>query len=182
MRTCVALAGIPKKSTLEFSSDPDEPSLRLRIECSPSYGSPLNIGRRYIFGNRFVRPIFSTRRSCYLEVVVDRMSEAGPEIIKSWELSESKIGRVHFGPEEKGLLWFLHPGQILARVFVSDDFFDRLVAALQSGKRAKYVQLTAEERKRGTLEYETGTLVWKLESASESSFIDVESMSIEISL
>jgi hypothetical protein len=101
-------------------------------------------------------------------------------------LSDSKIGALVFHPPgEKILFWFSQPAVLQANVFVSDDFFDRLVSVLQSGKRATWLVLKIEE-KRGVLEYgwvpNDFLKVWKLESTTEASCLDVESMDVGIAL
>ena len=113
------------------------------------------IGDRHVFAHRANRPLFSKRKSCGLVVSVYRKSELAPEDITAMRLSDSKIGALAFCPPVKeDWAWRFHPAVIEANVHVGDELFDRLVSALQSGKRSTWLELEIE--KRGVLEYGWG--------------------------
>jgi hypothetical protein len=110
-------------------------------------------------------------------------SKVALEDIDKMGLSDSKIGALVFVPPgEKGLFWPSEPAVLQANIFVSDELFDRLVSAFQSGKRATWLELEIE--KQGVLEYgwepDGSRMVWKLESKTETSVVDVESMDVGI--
>jgi hypothetical protein len=116
-------------------------------------------------------------------VNVFRKSEVSSEVIGEMKLSDSKIGALVFFPPIKGdLMWRLHPAVLEANVHVNDEIFDRLVRALQSGKKAKWLALEIE--KQGVIEYgwepDGSRMVWKLESTTEASYVDVEGMEVGI--
>jgi hypothetical protein len=177
----MSLVAKPKSADLSFTAGGDNPCSELRIYCSPSFldRGVWEIGNRHVFAHRANRPIFSKRRSCGLVVCVHRKSEVAPEFIDGMGLSDSKIGALVFiPPGEKILFWFSQPAILQANVFVNDEFFDRLVFALQSGKRTTRLEL--EIQKQGVLEFgwepDGSRRVWKLESTTETSCVDVESM------
>jgi hypothetical protein len=181
----MSLVAKPKRANLYFTTGEDYPCCELRIDCSPSFldRSVWEIGTRHVFAHRANRPILSKRKSCDLEACVHPKSKVDPEIIEQMGLSDSKIGTLAFVPPgEKGLFFYSQPAYLRANIFVNDELFDRLVSALQFGKRA--TQLEFEIEKQGVLEYgwepDGSRKVWKLESTTETSCVDVESMDVEI--
>jgi hypothetical protein len=141
------------------------------------------IGDRHVFAHRANRPLFCKRKSCGLVVSVYRQSDVALEDIGKIGQSDFRIGALVFAPPSKGdWAWRFHPAVIEANVHVGDEFFDRLVSAIQSGKRATWLRVEIE--KRGVLEYgwepDGSRRVWKLESTTEASCLDVESMDVGI--
>jgi hypothetical protein len=183
----MSLLAKPKRANLLLTAEGDNTRCELRIDCSPNFldRGVLEIGDRHVFAHRANRPLFTKRKSCGLVVSVYRKSEVAPEDITAMRLSDSKIGALTFCPPVKeDWAWRFHPAVIEANVHVGDELFDRLVSALQSGKRATWLKLEIE--KRGVLEYggepDGSRRVWKLESTTEVSCLDVESMDVGIIL
>jgi hypothetical protein len=173
-----------KRANLVSGMDGENTWFELHLVCSPTDKSgTLEIGDRHVFATRRNRPILGKRKSCALVVSVKRRSSLTKENIDTIGLSASKIGNLCFVPPgEKDLFWPSQSAALDADVFVSDELFDGLVSALQSGKRATWLELEIE--KRGVLEYgwepDGSRKVWKLESTTEMSCVDVESMDVGI--
>jgi hypothetical protein len=184
----------PKRANISLTAGGNSNCYELRMNCSPN---PLDrggweIGDRYVYANRVNRPIFSKRKSCDLMVNVQRKSEVSLEEIDAMRLSDCKIGALVFDPSgEKGFFFYSRPARFQANIFVSDELFDRLVNALLSGKRIRWIALTIERP--GVLEYKHEVLgcdwdpeelrkVWKLENTTEASCVDVKSMDFGITL
>lgn len=170
----------PKKSSLLLDADWE----RLVFHCSPTPVSRvLEIGDRHIFANWAIRPIFAMRRSCNLQVWVKRKSALTPESIEKLALSNSKIGALAFVPPDRDLLlWRWRRAALDADVFVSDELFERLVSALQAGRKANWLDI--EIGKNEELEYgrepDRSRSFWKLESPTEVSYVDIEGIDIDI--
>jgi len=116
---------------------------------------------------------------------VQRRSSLTQEKIDKIGLSASKIGNLHFVPPgEKGLFWHSEPAALDAAVFVSDEMFERLVSTFQAGKEINWIELSIE--KPGVLEYgwepDGSRMTWKLESTTDLSYVDVESIDINVVL
>jgi hypothetical protein len=175
-----------KRAILVSSMDGEESWFALTLACSPRHGSgTLEIGDRHVFAARLNRPILSTRKSCNFEVSVQRKSTLTQEKIDAIGLSASKIGNLYFVPPgEKDLFWPSQPAALDATVFVSDGLFDRLVSALQAGKKVTWLDLEIE--KEGVLKYgwepDGSRKTWKLESTTDPSRVDVESIEFGIGL
>jgi len=100
-------------------------------------------------------------------------------------LSASKIGNLYFVPSgEKSLFWRSQPAALDAKVFVTDELFERLVSAFLAGKGINWLELCIE--KPGVLEFgwepDGSRKKWKLESTTDLSCVDVESIDIGIRL
>jgi hypothetical protein len=181
----MTLQAKPKRANLSISTEGNKTCCELRIDCSPGLltRGVWEIGDRHVFANRANRPLFSKRKLCNLVVTVYRQRDVTSEDIGKLGQSDSRIGALVFVPPFKGdLMWRLYPAILEANVHVGDEFFDRLVGALQSGKKAKWLELEIE--KQGALEYgwepDGSRIIWKLESTTESSWVNVESIDIGI--
>jgi hypothetical protein len=175
-----------KSANLCLSADGEDTRFELRLDCSPADASGvLEIGDRYVFANRAKRSIFSIRRSCELLVWVKRRSSLTNENIEKIGLSDCKIGELCFVPGvSKDDLSPSVLAALDARVFVSDEVFELLLSTFQAGREAKWLDLEIE--KKGVLQYgwepDGSRMEWKLESATEVSYVDVEQVDIGMEL
>jgi hypothetical protein len=182
----VNLALKVKRAILVSGMDGEDTWFTLRLFCAPTHGSgTLEIADRHLFATRHIRPIFSKRKSCNLEVSIQRRSTLTQEKIDAIGLSASKIGNLYFvPPSKKELFWPSVPAALDATVFVCDELFEGLVSAFQAGKRINWLELHIE--KPGVLEFgwepDGSRVTWKLESATDPSSVDVESIDFGIGL
>jgi hypothetical protein len=175
-----------KGAVLVSGMDGEDTWFTLRLACSPTQESGvLEIGDRYVFAATHNRPILDKRKSCNFQVSVQRISFLSQEKIAMIGLSASKIGNLYFVPPvEKELFWPSQPAALDATVFVCDELFERLVSAFQAGKGINWLELSIE--KPGILEYgrepDGSRITWKLESTTDQSCVDVESIDVGIGL
>lgn len=175
-----------KRAILCSQMDGGDTRFELRLFCSPAHGfGTLEIGDRHVFADRPNRSILGKRKSCELQVSVMRRGSLTQENIESIGLSASKIGNLCFVPPgEKDLFVPAQPAALDARVFVSDELFERLVNSFQAGKKANWLELDIE--KPGVLEYgwepDGSRKTWKLENEKDLSYVDVSSIDISTGL
>jgi hypothetical protein len=174
------------RAYLSFEADGEDSGIALCFDCRPTKSNGvLDIGEKYIFGATQIGIILGKRRSCKLQVELRRKSSLTQELIQAFNLATSKIGALTFHPPSKQLDFFpASPAFLDAHLYVGDEYFDRLLSALQAGKRVMGIDLEIE--KPGFLEYgrepDGSRIVWKLENTTEPSTVHVESMNIGIEL
>jgi hypothetical protein len=175
-----------KRAIFVSTADGENTWSALRLACSPTdEAGTLEIGDRHAFGARLNRPILSNRKSCNLEVSVQRRSVLTQEKIDAIGLSASKIGNLYFvRPVERSWIWPSHRAVLEARVFVCDELFETLVSAFQAGKRTNWLELYIE--KPGVLEFgwepDGSRITWNLKSTTDLPCVDVESIEFGIGL
>ncbi len=177
MNPIVQLELSVKRVSLVSGTNGESTWRELYVDCSPTdaFGI-LEIGDRYIFAARAKRSIFGKRKSCDLQISVKRRNSLTHENIEKIGLSDAKIGNLCFVPPVKGdSFWPSQRAALDAVVFVTDELFESLVSALVAGKRIDRIELDIE--KPCTLEYgwepDGSRKIWKLESTTDSSYVDV---------
>jgi hypothetical protein len=131
-----------KRAVLFSSMDGEDTRFDLGLTCSPTNESgTLEIGDRYVFATRQNRPILSKRKFCNLGLSVKRRSSLTQESIDMIGLSASKIGNLCFVPPgKKGLFGPSQPAALDAKVFVTDELFERLMSTFQAGKGINWLE------------------------------------------
>lgn len=185
-RSNMQLSTKPESAQLVWITDGDDDFPVIILDCVPDPTvAVLEIGDGHVFASKANRSLFNRRQACNLRVRLQRKTTLKRESVKKLNLSESKIGELVFCPaSEAGDFHPASPAALDATLFVSDELHGRLLDAFQAGKRASL--LTMEIEKQEVLKFgwepDGSRKVWKLESATEPSTVDVGSFGITIEL
>jgi hypothetical protein len=177
---------IPESATLSCTADCDSTRNVLCLDCTAADSAGvLEIGDGHVFASKANRSFFGKRQSCNLRVRITRKSALTAEAIEKMNLSTSKIGDLGFYPaSEAGDFFPPRPASLEATLFIGDELHDRLLGALQVGRKPTWLHLEVERE--GVLgfgwEPDGSRIVWKLESETEPSHVDVQELSIGINL
>lgn len=158
----------------------------LRIDCSAlDDDGALEIGEKHVFTAKDNQFLIGKRIPCDLRVWVRRKCSLDEKTVEKLGLSKFKIGELGFYPASGG--GDFYPGRkatLEAMAYVSDALFEKLLTAFQALKSVGWLSLDVQ--KNGVLEYgwepDGSRKVWKLESATEPSYINLERIDIGLDL
>lgn len=144
------IAALPTRAVLSCTSNGEISSSEIIFYCDPIDESGLlEIGEKHAFASKTSTGFRSKRRSCELRLYMRRRSALSPERVEKIGLSGEKIGVLSFYPDFKPKDFV--PGRsatLEAFVFVSEEIFETVSKALQSGRKTEAIHLEIEKKGR----------------------------------